>query len=60
MIDRWLSLTPIERAAALPDLQKVLRRIYPGQLKAEPQYEEHAGRLAVLSATAELVDAAER
>ena len=48
MIDRWLSLTPIERAAALPDLQKVLRRVYPGQLKAEPQYEEHAGRLAVL------------
>jgi ATP-dependent helicase/nuclease subunit A len=53
-IDRWLSLTPIERAAALPELRKVVLtdkgtpRVSAGQSKAEPHYEAHAGRLAVL------------
>jgi ATP-dependent helicase/nuclease subunit A len=49
-IDAWLALTPIERAAALPSLWKVAQRVYPGQAKAEPHYEAHAGRLAVLIA----------
>jgi ATP-dependent helicase/nuclease subunit A len=54
MIERWLALTPIERAAALPDLRKVVLtekdtlRVSAGQTKAEPHYESHAGRLAVL------------
>jgi ATP-dependent helicase/nuclease subunit A len=54
LIDRWLELTPIERAAALPELRKVVLtekdtlRVSPGQSKAEPHYESHAGRLAVL------------
>jgi ATP-dependent helicase/nuclease subunit A len=54
VIDTWLALTPLERAAALPQLQKVVLtekgtlRISPGQTKAEPSYELHAGRLAVL------------
>ncbi|HEX6605063.1 MAG TPA: UvrD-helicase domain-containing protein, partial [Sphingomicrobium sp.] len=47
-IDEWLALTPIERAADLPRLQKVAARIYPGQTRAEPHYEAHAGRLANL------------
>jgi ATP-dependent helicase/nuclease subunit A len=48
VIDAWLALTPIERAARLDELRKVVQRIYPGQSKAEPHYEAHAGRLAVL------------
>ncbi|NUT01056.1 MAG: double-strand break repair helicase AddA [Sphingomonas sp.] len=53
-IAKWLALTPIERAAALPELRKVVLtekdtlRVSPGQEKAEPHYEAHAGRLAVL------------
>ena len=47
-IDDWLALTPIERAAQLGQLRKVVQRVYPGQSKAEPHYEAHAGRLAVL------------
>ena len=53
-IAEWLALTPIERAAALPQLRKVVLtdkdtlKIYAGQTKAEPHYEAHAGRLAVL------------
>ncbi len=53
-IERWLALTPIERAAALPELSKVVLtekgtpRVLAGQSKAEPHYETHAGRLAVL------------
>ncbi|HEX8838946.1 MAG TPA: UvrD-helicase domain-containing protein, partial [Sphingomicrobium sp.] len=53
-IDDWLALTPIERAAALPQLRKVVLtdkgtlRVSAGQTKAEPNYEDHAGRLAVL------------
>ncbi|MFL6764171.1 MAG: double-strand break repair helicase AddA, partial [Sphingomicrobium sp.] len=53
-IDSWLALTPIERAAALPELRKVVLtekdtlRVSAGQSKAEPHYEAHAGRLAVL------------
>ena len=51
-IERWLSLTPIERAVSLSDLRKVVLtekgtpRVTPGQTKAEPRYEAHAGRLA--------------
>jgi len=53
-IEDWLSLTPIERAAQLPKLRKVVLtekqtlRVYPGQKKAEPDYETHAWRLANL------------
>ena len=47
-IEDWLTLTPIERAAALPDLSKVVKRVFPGQTKVEPTYEDHAGRLAIL------------
>ena len=45
-IDRWLALTPIERAADLSALRKVVARVFPGQIKAEPDYEAHAGELA--------------
>ena len=54
IIDDWLALTPIERAAALPQLRKVVLtdkgtlRVSAGQTRAEPDYEDHAGRLAVL------------
>ena len=54
VIDEWLALTPIERAARLGDLRKVVMtdkgtpRVSAGQSKAEPHYEAHAGRLAVL------------
>ena len=54
LIDEWLLLTPIERAAGLADLRKVVLtekgslRVSAGQSKAEPHYESHAGRLAVL------------
>ena len=53
-IDNWLALTPIERAAALPELRKVVLtdkgtpRVSAGQSRAEPHYEAHAGRLATL------------
>src|SRR5947209_3878303 len=53
-IETWLALTPIERAAELPKLRKVVLtdkdtlRLYAGLTKAEPHYEAHAGRLAVL------------
>ena len=53
-IERWLGLTPIERAAALIDLRKIVLtergtpRVSAGQTKAEPHYESHAGRLANL------------
>jgi ATP-dependent helicase/nuclease subunit A len=52
-IDRWLELPPSERAEALPDLALVvftkageLRKIMPGQIKADPRYEAHVERLA--------------
>ena len=54
LIDEWLELTPIERAAALSELRKVVLtekgtlRVSSGQAKAEPHYESQAGRLAVL------------
>ncbi|HKP35113.1 MAG TPA: UvrD-helicase domain-containing protein, partial [Sphingomicrobium sp.] len=53
-IEQWLALTPIERAAALSQLRKVVLtekdtlRVSAGQAKAEPHYESHAGRLAIL------------
>ncbi|MEP7129552.1 MAG: double-strand break repair helicase AddA [Sphingomicrobium sp.] len=54
LIEKWLALTPIERAAELPTLRKIVLtdkgtpRIAAGQTRAEPHYETHAGRLAVL------------
>ncbi len=53
-IEEWLSLTPIERAANLDRLRKVVLtdkgtpKISTGQTSAEPHYEAHAGRLATL------------
>ena len=47
-IEKWLALTPIERAADLATIRKIVQRVYPGQSKVEPDYESHAGRLAVL------------
>ncbi|MGN6059167.1 MAG: double-strand break repair helicase AddA, partial [Sphingomicrobium sp.] len=47
-IEDWLSLTPIERAARLSDLFKITKRVFAGQAKALPHYDEHAGRLANL------------
>ena len=53
-IAEWLALTPIERAASLTKLRKIVLtdkgtlRVSAGQSKAEPHYETHAGRLAVL------------
>jgi ATP-dependent helicase/nuclease subunit A len=53
-IENWLTLTPIERAAQLSELRKVVLtekdtlRVSTGQSKAEPHYEAHAGRLANL------------
>jgi ATP-dependent helicase/nuclease subunit A len=53
-IDEWLALTPVERAAALPELRRVVLtdkgtpKVSAGQSRAEPHYEEHAGRLATL------------
>src|SRR5689334_22251038 len=54
LIDEWLELTPIERAAGLSDLRRVVLtdkgtlKVSAGQSKAEPHYEAHAGRLANL------------
>ncbi len=56
LIEDWLALTPIERAAALPRLRKIVLtdkgtiRVSAGQARAEPHYESHAGRLATLLA----------
>jgi ATP-dependent helicase/nuclease subunit A len=56
VIDDWLSLTPIERAARLDELRKIVLtdkgtpRVSAGQLKVKPTYESDAGRLAVLIA----------
>ena len=53
-IDDWLALTPVERAARLDSLRKVVLtekgtpRVSTGQTRAEPYYEEQAGRLANL------------
>ena len=47
VIEDWLTLTPIERAAALTDLRKVVLtdkdtlRVSAGQARAEPHYEAH-------------------
>ncbi|HJU77428.1 MAG TPA: double-strand break repair helicase AddA [Sphingomicrobium sp.] len=54
VIQTWLSLTPIERAARLTDLRKVVLtdkgtpRVSAGLSRIEPDYEEQAGRLANL------------
>jgi len=47
-IEKWLALTPIERATDLTTIRKIVQRVYPGQSKVEPDYEANAGRLAVL------------
>jgi len=47
-IEDWLSLTPIERAASLSDILKVVKRVYSGQAKVDPEYESRAGHLANL------------
>ena len=53
-IERWLALSPIERAASLTELRKIVLtdkdtlKVSAGQSKAEPHYETHAGRLAGL------------
>jgi ATP-dependent helicase/nuclease subunit A len=53
-IERWLALTPIERAAGLTELRKIVLtdkdtlKVSAGQTKAEPHYEAQAGRLANL------------
>ncbi|GAA4718007.1 double-strand break repair helicase AddA [Sphingomonas lutea] len=53
-IEDWLALTPIERAAQLGELRKVVltekgtAKVTAGQTRAEPHYETHAGRLANL------------
>jgi ATP-dependent helicase/nuclease subunit A len=47
-IEQWLSLTPMERAWRLSDLLKVTKRVYPGQSRAEPHYEDQAARIATL------------
>jgi ATP-dependent helicase/nuclease subunit A len=47
-IEEWLALTPIERAAALPNILKVVKRVYPGQSKVDPEYESQAGHFAIL------------
>jgi len=54
VIEQWLLLTPIERAARLNELRKVVLtdkgtpRVSAGQTRAQPHYEEQAGRLANL------------
>jgi len=52
-IERWLAMTPAERAAVLPDLATIvftgkgeLRQVQKGLLKADPGYGLHAERLA--------------
>jgi ATP-dependent helicase/nuclease subunit A len=63
-IDQWLALTPIERAAELGTLRKIVLtekgtpRVSTGQSRAEPHYEAHAGRLATL--VGELLDVQNR
>ncbi|HZC37154.1 MAG TPA: UvrD-helicase domain-containing protein, partial [Sphingomicrobium sp.] len=54
-IEDWLELTPIERAAALPDLAGIVctakgerKQVQKGQANADPEYDRHAGRLANL------------
>jgi ATP-dependent helicase/nuclease subunit A len=52
-IERWLAMDAAARSAALPELAAIvftgsgdLRKVQPGQLKADPDYERHAERLA--------------
>ena len=52
-IERWLALTPSERAAALPELRKIVltgqghaASVSPGQPRPIRDYESHAERLA--------------
>src|SRR4029078_9614560 len=47
-IEAWLALTPIERAAALSDILKVVKRVYPGPAKADPAYESGGAHRATL------------
>ena len=59
-IDRWLAMTPSERAQALPELALIvftgsgdLRKVTAGQRKASADYDQHAEQLA--QAIAELL-----
>jgi len=59
-VERWLSMDPPSRAAALPELATVvftgegeLRKVSSGQRGADPAYDDHAERLA--DAIAELL-----
>ena len=59
-VERWLAMDGAGRAAALPELALVvftgtgdLRKVQAGQLKADPDYDRHAERLA--TAIAELL-----
>lgn len=52
-VDRWLAMDPAARARALPDLASIvftakgdLKQVQKGQLKADPEYDRHAERLA--------------
>ena len=52
-IEQWLSMEPSSRAAALPELAGIvftakgeLKQVQQGQLKADPDYDRHAERLA--------------
>ncbi|MEO5973545.1 MAG: double-strand break repair helicase AddA, partial [Sphingomicrobium sp.] len=52
-VEQWLALDPAARAAALPEFALLvftgagtLRKVQAGQLKADPDYERHAERLA--------------
>lgn len=53
-VERWLAMTPANRAATLPELALVvftqkgeLRKVAAGQVKADPDYQAHSDRLAV-------------
>ncbi|MEO5774270.1 MAG: double-strand break repair helicase AddA [Sphingomicrobium sp.] len=59
-VERWLAMDATARAAALPEIASIvftgsgeLKKVTSGQRKAEPNYDEHAERLA--EAIAELL-----
>jgi ATP-dependent helicase/nuclease subunit A len=52
-VERWLTMEPVARAAALPELASIvftgkgdLRKVYAGQRDADPDYDRHVERLA--------------
>ncbi|CAN5237553.1 double-strand break repair helicase AddA [soil metagenome] len=59
-VEKWLAMEPAARASALPELALIvftgggeLRKTSPGQRSADPDYDDHAERLA--DAVAELL-----